>query len=177
MTPSEFSGKCKGAPLSRFRLSSPLADGLSAATAAALRDYGLPQTAEPWLSFMEYIRIDSQTSSALDKRGLFPVGCLANGSFICIEKKSDRSVIFDPNDPDEDWMLNSSLEALYESIYLFDAFIEEVNKRNPSFSSDFKIPDGMLGDLTQSLTACDPEAINSQGFWHCELKALDDRIY
>lgn len=176
MTPSEFSGQWKGAPLSRFRLSSPLADGISAATAVALKETGLPQTAEPWLSFMEYIKLDGLTSSQLEKRGLFPIGCLANGSFICIEKKSDRSVIFDPHDPDEDWVLNSSLEALYESIFLYDAFIKDVNRRNPVFSSDFRIPDGMLSELTEKLTACDPDAIHRQGFWHCELKALDDSI-
>ena len=164
MTPSQFSDQWKRSPITRYRLSSPLAEGLSAAAASALREYGLPQTAEPWLSFAEYVRIDSHTSSELDKRGFYPIGSLANGSFICIEKKSGRAVIFDPNDPDEDWVLNSSLEALYESVFLYDAFIEEVNRRNPAFSSDFKIPDGMLSELTRSLTACDPDEIIMSAF-------------
>ncbi len=172
MTPSEFAGQWKRSPIIRFRLS--CADGLSEITSAALKDYGLPQTAEPWLSFMEFAAMDRQISSSLETKGLFPIGSLANGSFLCIEKTSDRLMIFDPFDPDEEWMLNSSLEALYGCIFLYDAFIEEVNRRNPHYSSDFKIPDGMLNELTRQLTACDPDAISSRGFWYCELKALDD---
>lgn len=176
MIPSDFCRRWKHSPMIKFRLSSPSAAGLSPATAAALREYGLPGTAEPWLSFMEFAAMDRQVSSAFEMRGLFPVGSLASGSFICIEKKSDRLVIFNPIDPDENWLLNSSLDALFECIFQYDAFIREVNRRNPNYSSDFRIPEGMLSELANKLTACDPDAISSQGFWHCELKALDDSI-
>ena len=118
--------------------------------------------------------VDQHTAAAFEEKELFPVGCLANGSFICIEKPTDRLVIFDGSDPDELWALNSSLASLYESIVLYDQFITEVNRRNPKFASDFRIPHGMLDELRQRLTDCDSESMAAHGFWYCELSALDD---
>ena len=172
MTPAEFTQKWKHSPIVKFRLPAQASEGLSCCSASVLREYGLPQTAEPWLSFMEFVPTDRLTP--LDAQGLFPIGCLANGSCICIEKQSDRLVIFDPNEPDELWALNSSLEALYESMVIFASFIEEVNRRNPNYNSNFKIPDGMLSELKEKLTACDSEAMAAKGYWYCEIGVLDD---
>ncbi len=174
MNPADFAARWNQSPVIKYKLSSPLCQGLSETSETFLREFGLPQNAEPWLSFMEIVMTDPVTTSALAERGLFPVGCLANGSLICLDKSSDRLMIFDRNDPDEFWMLNSSLEALLESLLIYDEFINEVNRRNPAYSSDFKIPDGMLGELRNRLTACDAETMRHQGFWYCELNALDD---
>ena len=174
MTPEDFAGRWKHSPMIKFSHRPDFRRGLSDASSAALSDHGLPQTADPWLSFMEFVKVDTATASLLEEKMLYPVGCLANGSFICIDKRSDSLIIFDRNDPDDLWTLNSSLEALYESIVIYDEFITEVNRRNPNYSSDFKIPDGMLSELKHRLTICDPEAMNSHGFWYCELSALDD---
>lgn len=174
MNPADFASRWNQSPVIKYKLSSPLCKGLSEASEAFLRESGLPQNAEPWLSFMEIVMTDPDTSSVLEERGLFPVGCLTNGSLICLDKTSDKLIIFDKNDPDELWMLNSSLHALFESLLIYDEFINEVNFRNPDYSSNFKIPDGMLGELRKKLTACDAEAMSNHGFWYCELNALDD---
>ena len=176
MTPAEFTRKWKHSPVIRFRLTSPLSSGLSRESAAALKDFGLPQSAEPWLSFGEFVKTDAQSEAALIEKELFPVGVLANGSLICIEKRTDRLVIFDRDDPDDLWILNSSLQAFYESAAVFDGFITEVNRRNPKYSSDFRIPEGMLSELGEKLADCDPEAMAAKGYWYCELNVLDDSV-
>ncbi len=174
MTPAEFTQKWKRSPIVKFTLSSPLSSGLSECSVSTLKNFGLPQSAEPWLSFMEFVMTDSFPAADLNERDLFPIGSLANGSFICIEKSSDRVVIFDRDDPEELWVLNRSLQSLYDSIDIFDTFIAEVNRRNPAFSWDFRIPDGMLDELRQKLTGCDPESMEAKGYWYCELGVLDD---
>lgn len=174
MTPEAFKDEWKHSPLVRYPANARFSEGLSEASAAALRDYGLPREAEPWLHFMEFAAVEDAAASLFEERRLFPVGCLANGSFICIEKPTDRLVVMEADDPDDLWILNSSLGALYESMVLYHAFIEEVNRRNPRFASDFRIPHGMLEALREKLTSCDPAAMSGNGFWHYELKALDD---
>ena len=166
MTPAAFKNNWKRSELNTFDLFSPSADGLSAASTEALKEYGLPSEAEPWLSFGE--------SDPADGKEFYPIGHLANGSQVCIEKATDRIVIIDRDDPDDIWMLNSSLEALYESLVIFDAFIAEVNRRNPRYAANYRIPEGMLGELKDKLTACDPEAMKAKGYWFCELGMLDD---
>ena len=171
-----FAQKWKKTPLRRFSLSAPLAAYLNAATADALRTFGLPETAEPWLAFMEFSGTDAPTAAALKELNVFPIGYLPNGDIIVIEKETDRVVILDHENLTDAWLLNTSLEALYESLWLFDRFIAEVNRRNPGYASDFRIPEGMLDDFQADLTACDAEAITSGGFWYNELRALDDRF-
>lgn len=166
MTPAAFTKKWKRSEIIKFDLSSPSAEGLSEVSTEALREYGLPAEAEPWLSFGE--------GDFADAQGFFPIGRLANGSLLCIEKATDRIVIIDRDDPDDIWILNSSIEALYESLVIFDAFIVEVNRRNPKFATNYKIPEGMLGELKDNLTACDSEAMAAKGYWYCELGVLDD---
>lgn len=177
MKAQEFSGRWKQSPLIRFSLANEAAKGLSDATAAALREFGLPKNAEPWLSFMEFLKTDDATAAVLEKHRFYPIGYLANGDLICVDKASDRVMICDHEDPNEAWMLNSSLDALYECIVIFDRFIAEVNRRNPRYASDFKIPDGMLGELEAQLIACDAQAIAEKGFWFCEIQALDDSVF
>ena len=57
---------------------------------------------------------------------------------------------------------------------IYNVFIDEVNKRNPRFAADYRIPEGMLGELKRKLTVCDPEAMEAKGYWYCEIKVLDD---
>jgi hypothetical protein len=170
MTPEEFRAVWKRSPLVQYSLSEKAREGMSRRTVDALTRCGLPQTAEPWLRFTE---IDPPDAPLADE-DLFPIGFLANGSVICVRKSSDEILIADSGDPEEPWPLNSSVEALYGSLVIFDTFIREVNRRNPRFGSDYRIPDGMLGELEDSLAECDPDAMNAGGFWLCELKALDD---
>ena len=176
MTPADFAKKWERSEINRFKLSSPLAEGLSIASQSALKEYGLPSEAEPWLSFREFDQDDvEEFFPAGDATAdYFPVGQLANGSLICIDKQTDQIVIIERDAPDDLWILNSSLEALYESLVIFDGFISEVNIRNPRYAIDYKIPEGMLTELKDRLTACDPEAMAAKGYWHCELGVLDD---
>ena len=176
MKAQEFSRQWKKSSLVRFALTSSAAKGLSEKTAAALHEYGLPSAAEPWLRFMEFLRTDDKTAAALKQLDYFPIGLLPNGDIICIDKSSDRIMICDHEDLSYTWILNTSLESLYESLMIFDAFIAEVNRRNPRFASDFKIPDGMLKDFEARLTRCDAQAIALKGFWFTEIQALDDSV-
>ncbi|MBQ1555201.1 MAG: SUKH-4 family immunity protein [Clostridia bacterium] len=153
-------------PLVRYTLASSAAQGLSDDVREMLTRTGLPASAEPWLFFGE----TDQVSHA----AYYPIGQLPNGSVICVETATDRIVIDDGVEGDAPWLLNSSLEALYESIVLYDAFIREVLRRNPRYSVDYKIPEGMLKKLTDDLTACDPDAFVGEGFWFNAVRALDD---
>ena len=174
MNAQEFARQWKETPLVRFSLTSLTAQGLSEAVREALGQYGLPASAEPWLQFMEIRRTDERTAAALDELQFYPIGYLPNGDLICIDKNTDRIMICDHEEPDYTWPLNSSLEALYESVTLYADFIGEVNRKNPRFASDFKIPDGMLARLEADLKACDPAAFGQKGFWFTEIQALDD---
>ncbi len=176
MNAQDFSRQWRKSPLGRFALSTPAAGGLSESSAAALREYGLPVTAEPWLRFMEFLRTDDKTAAALKQLGYYPIGILPNGDIICIDKSSDRVMICDHEDLSYTWILNSSLESLYECLMLFDTFIAEVNRKNPRFASDFKIPDGLLKDFEARLTSCDAQAMALKGFWFTEIQALDDNV-
>jgi hypothetical protein len=175
MNAQEFSNTW-GKPLVKFALTSPAAQGISDASREALTRYGLPASAEPWLQFMEILRTDAHTASELDRLHCFPIGWLPNGDIICLEKSTDRLIICDHEDISYTWPLNSSLEALYESVTLYGAFIAEVNQRNPRYASDFKIPEGMLAALAEKLQACDPDAFAQKGFWLTEIRALDDSV-
>lgn len=177
MNSQEFSRAWQGAPLVKFTLSTPLAQGLSDASREALSAVGLPQTAEPWLHFMEFVLTDERTAAALEKLNFYPIGYLANGDFICIDKATDKIMISDHEDLFYTWILNSSLHALYESMALFAEFIKQVNLKNPNFASDFKIPDGMLAALEEQLKACDGAAFDEKGFWYTEIEALDDSAF
>lgn len=177
MNPQEFSQAWQGAPLVKFALSTPSAQELSEDARKALSSVGLPQTAEPWLHFMEFVLTDERTAAALEELHFYPIGSLANGDFICIDRATDKIIISDHEDLFYTWTLNSSLHALYESILLFAEFIRQVNVENPNFASDFKIPDGMLAELEQKLKTCDPSAFDEKGFWYTEIEALDDSAF
>lgn len=177
MNAQEFSQRWTGSSLIQFALSTPSAQGLSDTSRETLSAFGLPQNAEPWLHFIEFILTDEHTAAALEKLHFYPIGYLANGDIICIDKNTDRVMICDHEEPDYIWILNSSLGALYESILLYADFIAEVNRRNPNFSSDFKIPDGMLAALEDKLKACDSAAFAEKGFWYTEIEALDDSAF
>ena len=170
MTSERFSALWNKSPMIKYSVPEHLLNGMNENTVRSLTIYGLPQSAEPWLHFFE---IDNPDAFLIGN-GLFPVGSLANGSVICVEIALGRMLIIDHDDPEHPWLLNSSIDALYDSIMIYDQFISDVNRRNPNFSSDYRIPHGMLGELEDRLTECDPEAMEAEGFWYCELKALDD---
>ena len=177
MNASEFSRIWHGAPMVKFALSTASAQGLSADSRESIGRFGLPKTAEPWLNFMEFVLMEENTAAQMEKLNFYPIGYLANGDIICIDKSSDRIMICDHEDMTYVWVLNSSLNTLYESIKIFEEFTEQVNTRNPNFSSDFKIPDGMLADLESRLRACDRAAYDEKGFWFTEIQALDDSAW
>ena len=176
LTPAEFPERWKkvsGATILKYSLSSPLADGLSPSTAAALKEYGLPNVAGSWLEFGEYDYIEPIVSE-LEERNLYPIGRVGFFGLICVDKITDKIVKFDINDQDEPEIFNSSLNALYESLLIFESFVAEVNSRNPDYRRNYKIPEGMLRELAEKLTDCDPEAMREKGYWHCQICSLDD---
>lgn len=162
------------AALTKFELSSPMADGLSAASAAALKEIGLPEVVAAWLEFDETDDYLESVVAVLEEKNMFPIGNIGFSALICIDKNTDKVVRFDTDYPDESEIINSSLKELYESMLLFQSFVAEVKKRNPNYIEDYKIPDGMLGELSEKLTACDPEAMREKGYWYCQVAALDD---
>lgn len=176
MNAQEFSQIWHGAPMIKFALSTASAQGLSAPSSEWISQFGLPKTAEPWLNFMEFVLTDEAFSSQLERLNFYPIGYLANGDIICIDKTSDRIMICDHEDMTYTWILNSSLCAMCESMTIFSKFIDKVNEKNPNFSSDFKIPDGMLAELENDLKTCDSAAYDERGFWFTEIQALDDSI-
>ena len=161
-------------PIIKFQLKTDMAAGLSAATASILQNYGLPRTAEPWLNFMEFLIVDDSVSCALKGLNYYPIGYLANGDIICVDMMTERLMICDHEDMSYTWMLNTSIGALYESLILFRDFIEKVNEKNPDYSRNFKIPDGMLEELARNLKKADRESYENEGFWYTEIQALGE---
>lgn len=161
-------------PLIKFNLNTQMSEGLSESIAAELRKFGLPKTAEPWLNFMEFLMVDEKTATVLNKLNYFPIGYLANGDIICIDKDGGHIMICDHEDLTYTWMLNSSLGALYESIAMFRDFMTDVNNKNPNFTKNFKIPDGMLEKFAEQLKQIDAVSYEDKGFWYTEIQALSD---
>ena len=92
LTPAEFPERWKkvsGATILKYSLSSPLADGLSPSTAAALKEYGLPNVAGSWLEFGEYDYIEPIVSE-LEERNLYPIGRVGFFGLICVDKITDK---------------------------------------------------------------------------------------
>lgn len=174
MNAKEFTELCKDVPMIKFNLKTPMTDGLSKAVAYELKEFGLPETAEPWMSFMEFLLVDEKTAEALNKLNFYPIGYLANGDIICVDKATDKIMICDHEDLTCIWMLNSSLAALYESIAAFRDFIVRVNQKNTDFARNYKIPDGMLDELAAELKNCDSESYRNEGFWFTEIQALSE---
>lgn len=164
----------ENSPIIKFRLETAIAAGLSECTASQLKVFGLPQTAEPWLNFMEFLIVDESLAEVLNSLNYFPIGYLANGDIICIDKASEKLMICDHEDMTYTWMLNSSLGALYDSIVLFRDFTAKVNEKNPDYSRNFKIPDGMLEELARDFKKADKESYENEGFWYTEIQALGD---
>lgn len=161
-------------PIIKFQLKTDMAAGLSEETASILQNYGLPRTAEPWLSFMEFMIVDDSVSCALKGLNYYPVGYLTNGDIICIDMTTEKLMICDHEDMSYTWMLNASIGSLYESLILFRDFIAEVNEKNHDYSRNFKIPDGMLDALAGKLKNADNESYENEGFWYTEIQALGD---
>lgn len=161
-------------PLIKFNLNTQMSDGLNEAIAAELKGFGLPKSAEPWLNFMEFLMVDEATTAALNGLNYFPIGYLANGDIICVDKADGDIMICDHEDLTYTWMLNSSLGALYESIALFRDFMTEVNNKNPDFTKNFKIPDGMLEKFAKQLKKIDTVSYENKGFWYTEIQALSE---
>jgi hypothetical protein len=118
--------------------------------------------------------MDENTAAVLNELNFYPIGYLTNGDIICIDIATDKIMICDHEDMTYTWMLNSSLSSLYESMALFCEFIEKVNQKNPNFAHNYKIPDGMLDELTADLKQCDMEAYENKGFWYTEIQALSE---
>lgn len=174
MNAKEFTELWKDTPMIKFNLETPMTDGLSEAVYSELKEFGLPKTAEPWLSFMEFLLVDEKTAVVLNELNFYPIGYLANGDIICVDKMTNQIMICDHEELTYTWMLNSSLAALYESITVFREFIVRVNQKNPGFARNYKIPDGMLDELAAKLKKCDSESYNNKGFWFTEIQALSE---
>ena len=180
MNSSEFTDvwkKISNVTMKHFNLRSPFAEGLSEASTEALTEYGLPAVAGTWLEFGEVDGVAGSIASAFDERNFFPIGKLGLDGFICIDKKNDSIAVFSQSEPDEPWLMNSSLNQLYESIVIFESFIKEVNMRNPHYHRDYRIPEGMLQELQNRLTSCDPVAMHSKSYWYCQISSLDDSAF
>lgn len=170
MNAQDFQQAWKGEPLVRF--ASP-AEALPPSARLALHDVGLPSAAEPWLTFMEIRRADKTTAAMLAERQAYPIGLLPNGAVIGI-LPDGRILILERDALDDEWLLNTSLAALYESLFLYADFLATLHECCPNYASDLKIPDDLLTSLTEALRACDSAAFDSHGFWYNAVQALRD---
>lgn len=170
MNAQDFQKVWQGAPLVTF--ASP-AEGLPTAARLALRETGLPSAAEPWLTFMDIRRTDDATAAMLAGNQAYPIGLLPSGAVICMPPDG-RVLILERDAPDDEWLLNSSLEALYESLFLYADFLTALHERCPHYASDLKIPDDLLESLNETLRSCDSAAFDARGFWYNAVQALRD---
>lgn len=170
MNTLEFQKAWPGKPLIRFRYP---AEALPFPVRVALREVGLPSAAEPWLTFMEIRRVDKTTAAMLTEKQAYPIGLLPNGAVIGI-LPDGRILILERDAPDDEWLLNTSLAALYESLFLYTDFLAALHERCPNYASDLKIPDDLLASLTEALRACDSAAFDAHGFWYNAVQALRD---
>lgn len=174
MNAKKFAELWNDTPMIKFNLNTALSEGLHESAAAELKNFGLPKTAEPWMNFMEFALVDENTERALNDLNFYPIGYLANGDIICIDKATLQIIICDHEDMTYTWMLNSTLDALYSCILEFRDFIACVNEKNPDFARDYKIPNGMIDEFAAKLKKIDSTSYNKKGFWFTEIQALSE---
>lgn len=149
-----------------------------------LSNYGLPQSAAPYLNFNN---IDDMSFLFDD---YYYLGFTGNGDWICIkssngkilivdheiygeeEENSDEDDYDDEDDTDEDVpdeefegiiLMNTSLETLYGCLLTYREFI---NKHIPANSAEYKKE---VRILEKRLTQIDANVMNVDGFWRNEV--------
>lgn len=119
--------------------------GLNRATVMFLAEAGLPRDAAPFLSFRntrEYSRIPAT---------YFEIGVTNYGDPICIDTKSGAVVYLNHENEDRPVMMNSSLEALAESLCIYREHLSSGNVR----------------ECFSAILAIDPE-LSRSSFWGVE---------
>lgn len=120
----------KGNAVIKFDYEDVKAATSSTKYAKYLSEYGLPEDAAPYLNFDNSAYKDEEFMLADDfddPDGYFVIGFTATGNGICIEAESDKVVWVD-SDNGEVYLMNSSLEQLYECMLVYAEFVEKTGE-------------------------------------------------
>ena len=200
MKMDEFISKWKKAePDSIFVKYNPqilLQRGVSEELKNQLSEYGLPESAAPYLNFKNI-----EDMSFLF-RDYYYLGFTGNGDWICLSSKNGKILIVDheiygeeeddnyESDvenstedtedvcDDEDfegiYLLNTSLEKLCEYLLVYRSFVEET--LSDHVKNDCKEYGKLMLQLKKTLTQIDEKAMEDDGFWAMEISSLCEDI-
>ena len=198
----EFISKWKKAePDSIFVKYNPqilLQRGVSEDLKHQLSEYGLPESAAPYLNFEN---IEDMSFLFCD---YYYLGFTENGDWICLSSKNgkvliiDHEIYGDEEEEDEDYesdvensaedaedvcddedfegiyLLNTSLEKLYDCLLAYRSYVEETLFDN--VKNDCKEYEKLMLQLKKTLTQIDEKAMEDDGFWAMEISSLCEDI-
>ncbi len=171
--------------------------GVSEELKNQLSEYGLPESAAPYLNFKNI-----EDMSFLF-RDYYYLGFTGNGDWICLSSKSGKILIVDHEiygeEEDDDnyesdvehstedtedvcddedfegiYLLNTSLEKLCNYLLVYRSFVEETLSDN--VKNDCKEYGKLMLQLKKTLTQIDEKAMGDDGFWAMEISSLwEDR--
>ena len=190
ITPTEFVRQWNE-PLSRLE---PLfAQGqqkdLPQETLAFLTEAGLPLECAPYLSFnvsegLKYVhdvynlRDEFLTPQEKSRLALFSmIGSDGEDNPICLDASHPgRVIILDHSDNFKLYQfVNNSVPQLAESLLIYRDFMKAYNESSEEAWNQ-NVPEHARQELTTQLKQIDPNALNPDCFWFCEINDLGLRI-
>ncbi len=190
----EWDKNTSGSTFIKYNLQTLLQRGVSKELSSLLSEYGLPESAAPYLNF-ENIK---DMSFLFDE--YYYLGFTGNGDWICLNSKNGKILIVDheiygdaegdddESDDDENYndessedtyededfegicLLNSSLEKLYDCLLAYRLFVQE--RLSEDVKKDCGKYEKCIAQLEKSITEIDKKAMEGESFWAMEISSL-----
>ena len=153
----------KGKEIVKYNYLSLKKLGVSERDANLLSKCGLPKSAAPFLNF----EIDKEQEK---ENAYYNIGFTGSGDFICLEKAKGKVVFLDHEVEEESAILiNSSLQALIESLICYKRFIEKINEKDMWTYIQNRYSLRQVRELEEDLRKIDAEALEGNTFFAGEL--------
>lgn len=171
-------GEAGGVTFVKFPRDAVRGASLTAADAAILTEYGLPDSAAPYLSFdTEPGLLASARSIGLVPSGterLLEIGANGSGDPICLDTDSGAVCYLNHDDDFARVAINSSVSALVQFLELFRELVRRraaLGERGPDGKPDDSAQQA-FDDTVAAMRALDPAALEAGAMWHQELEGL-----
>lgn len=176
-----------------YKLQTLLQRGVSRELSSALSEFGLPESAAPYLNF------ESMEDMSFLFGDYYYLGFTGNGDWICLNSRNGKILIVDheiygdedyegeeesgdENEEDvwedEDFegicLLNTSLEKLCDCLLAYKNFVQDT--LSDDVEHDRKEYEKLVLQLERSLTEIDEKAMEEDGFWAVEVCSLCEDI-
>ncbi len=179
-----------------YKLQALLQRGVSRGVSSALSEFGLPESAAPYLNF------ESMEDMSFLFGDYYYLGFTGNGDWICLNSRNGKILIVDHkiygDEEDDDYegeeesgdeneedvwedegfegiyLLNTSLEKLCDCLLVYKNFVRDT--LSDDVEDDCKEYEKLVLQLERSLTEIDEKAMEEDGFWAMEVCSLCEDI-